>query len=200
MNRRRGIPRLRLVAKIELTMFTGAPGSRFFVVVCGADLRRRNESMSEGDSNAINSEKNSAHRIEESLLLSSEAALFVDGQPVELEDETWDAEVLIGQMLADPSLVQYVTRHHQDGLDSIAGYFRCQIEANQQRYILHVPFYPHFTRIPQVTASLTADREGRVRITDQQRFGTRIEVVLDQPAVNLQWIMVEVFASAPLDK
>jgi hypothetical protein len=115
----------------------------------------------------------------------------------ESEAEALDIETILSQLLADPSLVQYQTRHQQDLIDSIVSYFRCHWSAGQQRYILHVPFYPHFSEIPQVAATIFDDSVGRVRVTDRQKFGARIEVLLEHPVSQPQQVLVEVLASAP---
>jgi hypothetical protein len=113
--------------------------------------------------------------------------------------EIVDAERIVLQLLADPDVTQQVTRRHCDGVDSIAGYFRCRFEPSQERAVLHVPIHPPMTEVPAVDACLVEDREGvRIRITDRQKFGARLEVIRsgghDQPAS----VMVEVTLTASL--
>lgn len=121
--------------------------------------------------------------------------------PFELASEfnlELDPELLLAQLLEDPSLTQHLVRHRFETEETLVTYLRCEIAANLQRYILHVPFYPHFQAIPQVRASLFDDTSARVRVTDQQKFGARIEITLDHPASSDSQVMLEVSASAAI--
>ena len=120
---------------------------------------------------------------------------IVDGEA--FEDEAIDAEQLVQQLLSDPEVAQIVTRRNCDGLDSITGYFRCQFEASQERAILHVPIHPPLANVPEVEAMLVEEIDSvRIRVTDRQKFGARLEVIrstgLDQSDV----VMVEVVLTA----
>jgi len=123
---------------------------------------------------------------------------IVDGE--EFEDdgaEAIDAEQLVQHLLSDPDVTQHVTRRDCDGLDSITGYFRCRFESSQERAILHVPIHPPMGKVPNVEAMLVEETDSlRIRVTDQQKFGARLEVIrstgLDQPDA----VMVEVVLTA----
>jgi hypothetical protein len=111
-----------------------------------------------------------------------------------------DPELMLEQTLADPNLVQHIVRSNQDGIESIVGYFRCEFLAGQQRYVLHAPFSPALGAVPAIEA-MVADEEClqdsvRVRVTDKQKFGARLEVVLVEPAKKPISLLVEVIASA----
>lgn len=113
------------------------------------------------------------------------------------EPPEFDAEMILQQVLEDPSVSQFSIRHGFEAEDTLSTYVRCDFAEGQQRYILHVPFYPHFGNIPQVTATIFDENAGRARVTDQQKFGSRVEITLDGPTTSAQRILVEVIASAP---
>jgi len=124
---------------------------------------------------------------------------IVDGEG--FDDEAIDAEQLVQQLLSDPEVTQLVTRRNCDGLDSITGYFRCKFEASQERAILHVPIHPPLASVPDVEAMLVEESDSvRIRVTDRQKFGARLEVIrstgLDQPDV----VIVEVLLTAATEK
>jgi len=100
------------------------------------------------------------------------------------------------QILADSNLSQHWTRSVRDGLETIVAYYRCQFSVGQQRYVLLIPFQPALKEIPKTTANVIDDFDARVRITDLQKFGARLEIVLAQPATVSVHLLVEVIASA----
>ena len=108
--------------------------------------------------------------------------------------EEVDLELVTERILADPDLTQHITRRNGEGQDTLAGYFRCQFEAEQQRYALHVPLYPPMSMIPEVEAIVMDSDAASVRVTDRQRFGIRLEVVLNRPLTKISNVMVEVIA------
>ena len=108
--------------------------------------------------------------------------------------EAVDMELVTEQILADPNLTQQITRRNEAGQDTLAGYFRCQLQPNQQRYALHVPLYPAMSRIPEVDAMVMDSDDASVRVTDRQRFGIRLEILLSCPKTETSNVMVEVIA------
>lgn len=114
---------------------------------------------------------------------------------LEDKDEFIDAEIVLQQILDDPSLIQHVTRTEHEDRETFAGYFRLVFEPGQQREILHVPFAPPLKAIPQVQAHAIDQQDVRVRITDQQKFGTRVEVILSRPTESKCKIIVEIVAT-----
>jgi len=119
----------------------------------------------------------------------------------ELQFEEYDQELVIGQLLSDPSFTQITTRCQRDGMDTICHYHRCQRPQHQARLILHFPFYPPFEGVPEVQINFMDQVEGRIRITDQQKFGARVEIVLNLSSLSSEsspdfWM--ECIASAPL--
>jgi len=102
-------------------------------------------------------------------------------------------------ILNNPDISQQLTRRTVDGLDTLMGYFRCQFAAQQTRYALHVPLYPAMNQIPEIEAAIVDGEQAKVRITDRQKFGVRLEIVLPQPPQSDQCLLVEVTAFSPLE-
>ena len=111
------------------------------------------------------------------------------------EDSIVDPEILLGQLLDDPGLVQHITRTERDGLQTIVAYFRIEFQPGQQRLVLHVPLVPALNVLPTVNAHATDHQDVRVRVTDRQKFGIRAEVILSAPAVTADKLLVELIAS-----
>lgn len=118
--------------------------------------------------------------------------MLADG---EAEVSDLDPEIMLEQILADPDLVQHVVRTNRDGCETVVGFFRCLLETGMQRYILHVPFTPPLANIPEVESMITERSDVRARVTDRQKFGTRIEVILPCPAESPTTLLVEVIAT-----
>lgn len=111
------------------------------------------------------------------------------------EESFVDPELLLRQVLDDPNLVQHLTRTQHDGHESIVAYFRIEFVPGQQRHVLHVPFSPPLSFVPEVQANATDEQEVRVRVTDRQKFGVRAEVILPVPANSSRRLLVEVIAT-----
>lgn len=111
------------------------------------------------------------------------------------DDSFIDPEMLMQQVLNDPKMVQHITRTRQDGCETIVAYFRLSFEPNQQRQVLHLPFTPPLTSIPSVSAEVVEQQDGRVRITDVQKFGVRAEIILPMVDDHVTCRLIEVTAS-----
>jgi hypothetical protein len=98
----------------------------------------------------------------------------------ELTGGEFDQELIVEQLLADQGITQFSTRSLRDGVDTLCCYQRCvcSCTGDQTRLILHFPFYPPFQQIPEVQLNLLNSDLGRLRITDRQKFGARVEVSL----------------------
>lgn len=102
---------------------------------------------------------------------NSEIGLVSDS--VESFDESGEPE----WVMDNPQVTQHMVRSQQDGVDHVVAYFRLGFEAEQQRQILHIPFFPALNTVPKVEAHVT-DQEGvRIRVTDVQKFGVRLEAI-----------------------
>ena len=108
------------------------------------------------------------------------------------------SDVESSSILDDPGICQQLTRRTADGFDTLMGYFRCQLEPRQLRYALHIPLYPAMAEIPTVEAVAMDHPTAKVRITDRQKFGLRMEIVLPESNDEAQSLVVEVTAYSPL--
>ena len=111
-------------------------------------------------------------------------------------DQLNDPEVMLQQVLADRDLVQHVVRTARDGCESVVGYYRCVFAKRQQRYVLHIQFEPPLSSIPHVEALVTGQSEVRTRVTDRQKFGARIEIILPSPTLEGEELLVEVISTS----
>jgi hypothetical protein len=114
------------------------------------------------------------------------------------DDATADPEVMLERILADPGLAQHIVRTHRDSQETVVGYFRCAFRPGQQRYILHLPFTPLLPGVPTIEALATEQSDIRTRVTDRQKYGARIEVILPAPSLIEQSVLVEVIATSDI--
>jgi hypothetical protein len=78
-------------------------------------------------------------------------------------------------VMADSAVSQHIIRSHDGTRDIFAGEFRISIAPQQTVHVLHVPLYPPMHSQPAVEAF--ADNEAvRIRATDVQKFGVRLEI------------------------
>ena len=109
-----------------------------------------------------------------------------------------DPELVIAQILSDPNLVQHV-RAHAIGMVSrrwspifaVDSPLVCNVTSCMYRFLLPSAGYP------MSSAMATEQADVRVRITDRQKFGVRLEVVLPRPSECETSLLVEVIATTP---
>lgn len=77
--------------------------------------------------------------------------------------------------MSDPTVRQYIIRSTAEGKDQLSGEFRITIAANQSTSVVHVPLYPPMQHVPEVEA-FCENENVRIRVTDAQRFGIRLEM------------------------
>ncbi len=121
----------------------------------------------------------------------------LDDQSSAIEDEA-EFEHSAISILNDPQISQQLTRRKTDGFDTLIGYFRCPFKALQQRFVLHIPLYPAMGEVPEVEAAVVDCDQATTRITDQQKFGLRLEIVLARPSSDAKQLLVEVTAYSRL--
>lgn len=107
-----------------------------------------------------------------------------------------DAELIVEQILADPELLQQITRTQNDECETVVAYFRCQFAPNQQRAVVHLPLVPPFAQIPEVQTMAVDHDSATVRVTDRHKFGIRAEVVLPRETKTQINILIEIIASS----
>ena len=94
-------------------------------------------------------------------------------EPVTVEaEEDWE-------QLLSAGITQKMTRSISDGQEHIHGIFRCDFAPNQDRYALNIPIHPALQQIPTVEA-FSIDGKSRLRVSDQKKYGVRVEVVLER--------------------
>ena len=92
-------------------------------------------------------------------------------------------------------IMQQLTRTRIDGVDRVAGIFRCDFEREQRHYALNIPVHPALSDVPTVEA-ICLDCDARIRVTDCQKFGVRIEIVLNESPTEDQSVFVDVVISS----
>lgn len=101
------------------------------------------------------------------------------------------------ESLSAAGIVQQLTRTQAVDTDQITGIFRCDFEPEQERYALNIPIHPALSELPSVEA-IALESDARIRVTDRQRFGVRLEVVLNQAASEPQRVFVDVVIASRL--
>lgn len=115
-----------------------------------------------------------------------------------VEDSGFDAEALLQLTLGNPDLKQHITRCESEGVDTMICYQRVTLMPGERRHAVHITLNPPMPAIPEVEAFMVDPVPARIRTTDRQRFGTRLEIVLDEPVSVATQLMVEVMITAPL--
>ena len=98
--------------------------------------------------------------------------------------------------MADPAVSQHIIRSHDGTQDLFAGEFRISIPPQQTIHVLHVPLHPPMNHDPTVEAF--ADNDAlRIRVTDVQKFGVRLEIKADASEEELvEVIQVQIAAQS----
>lgn len=97
-------------------------------------------------------------------------------------------------IFSDPSIRQQVTRSIVEDEDFVSVISRVSIAAGADREVIHLPIHPPFDFIPEVDAFVVSGAESRIRVTQKQRFGLRLEVVLARPSVAEVETVIEVIS------
>ena len=123
---------------------------------------------------------------------------IVDGETFDEEvAEAIDAQQIIDHLVSDSEVTQHVTRRHCDGVDSMTGYYRCDFEPSQERAVLHVPIHPPMASVPDMDTMLVEQVDSvRIRVTDRQKFGARLEIIRSTELDQSVSVMVEVMLMA----
>ena len=121
------------------------------------------------------------------------------GDPSGTENGSPPTESLsdLDRFAEDGELTQWTTRATRDGFETQIHYERVVVSACQTRVILHLPFHPPFPQSPDVEA-IAVNADARVRITDRQKFGVRLEIVLPSPGDSDRIIILETTCSCPV--
>ena len=112
-------------------------------------------------------------------------------------DGTWasaDSELTQPDILNDDRLLQQTQRTRDEHGEAQTGYYRCYFEPGQQRYALHVTIHPAMLERPTVETMVLNRDDVRVRVTDRQKYGLRIELILASPSETGSEAIAEVIA------
>ena len=132
--------------------------------------------------------------IEERLIANSLNSLEEPGVNDSHVDEL-DPELVLQQILENPALSQHVTRTVEEDRETVIGYYRVGFSPKQLRQVLHVSFSPPLRSLPTIEAHATDSDGIRIRVTDTQKFGVRIEIIRSTPNDNADQVLVEVIAT-----
>lgn len=99
-------------------------------------------------------------------------------------------------ILTDRSIRQQMIRSIVGAEDCLSVTARVSVAQDADRAILHIPVYPPFDSIPEVDAFVVQGSELRIRVTQKQRFGLRLEAVLSRPAELAVESVVEIIMRA----
>lgn len=94
-------------------------------------------------------------------------------------------------LLADPSVNQLTLRTEKDGVDQLVSYFRCEFQPGEKCFVLHVPVQPPMSEHPTVQA-MGVDEDVRIRTTKVEKFGIRLEAILDVVTEETKNLLIEV--------
>ncbi len=97
---------------------------------------------------------------------------------------------------SDPAIRQQMIRSVDGDEDCVSVTTRVTIAAGADREVLHIPIYPPFETIPEVEAFVVSGNELRIRVTQKQRFGLRLEAVLTRPTGGAVESVIEIILRA----
>ncbi|MEL7499294.1 MAG: hypothetical protein AAFN77_16930 [Planctomycetota bacterium] len=115
---------------------------------------------------------------------------ILDTLAAENESESFDLELALDQIAEDPAMRQLILRNADNEGETMTVYQRLQWMKDQQTVVVHLPLTPSFTKPPSIEGVLDDEPEARVRVTDCQVYGVRIEVILDhKPTTSISRIL-----------
>ncbi len=98
--------------------------------------------------------------------------------------------------MSDPAVTQHIIRSNADGIDQFNGQFRVSLRSQQATTVLHVPLHPPMESAP-VAEAYCENEAVRIRVTEVQRFGVRLEIKTNVPAAGIdEVIQVQITQSA----
>lgn len=97
-----------------------------------------------------------------------------------LEEESFDWELVQSQALEDATCRQLVYRQQVNDQEVVQACLSVAYAADQTVAVVHLPLNPPLKTPLHVEAGLLGDVAARVRVTEQQAYGVRLEVTLGQ--------------------
>lgn len=110
------------------------------------------------------------------------------------QDSSVEESEIEPAIFSDPSIRQQVIRSVVEDEDFVSVISRVSIAAGADRKIVHIPIHPPFDSNPEVDAFVISGAESRIRVTQKQRFGLRLEVVLARPTAVAVETVIEVIS------
>ena len=100
----------------------------------------------------------------------------------------------------DESVFQSIVRTADETHEHLAAYFKVAFKSGQKTNVVHLNFWPLFQDRPEIVTRLLGSLAGNCRITQQEKFGARIEVSLShRPEQDIDVVM-ELLATAPVSR
>ena len=125
-------------------------------------------------------------------LLAEARTESADVQDTDLgEADPWDS--IRHHVASDSTVHSNLTRWQTDsGSEALVATLRCRFLAEQQNQVIHVPFWPFFSGQPEVEAVVVSGPDAKIKVTDVQLQGLRLDVRLEKKAVTATELVMEV--------
>lgn len=94
----------------------------------------------------------------------------------------------------DSSISQQTIRSECEGEDCLNATTRAIIPAGADRHVIHIAICPAMSAVPEVDAYVISGTEARIRITQRQKFGVRLELVVGKVADHERETILEIVA------
>lgn len=99
-----------------------------------------------------------------------------DGHP-DLEDAFESIYELLAQQ---PDCQQLIVRRSTGTAETLLGFICVHWHSDQQTAVVHLPVFPAFVSVPEIETEML-DGSARIRVTDCQPFGVRVELIRGRP-------------------
>ena len=94
----------------------------------------------------------------------------------------------------DSSISQQTIRSEYEGDDCLNITTRAVIPAGADRHVIHIAICPAMSTIPEVDAYVISGTEARIRVTQRQKFGVRLELIVGEVSEHKREAILEVVA------
>ena len=178
---------LGLAAAVSLPQSPVVPMIALWIVVLGGEgaawfvmLRRRLSPPAEENSVGDCPDADLPHAERQDLISDSGNAFSEDDE----SSETLPAGVS-----------QRMTRASEDGGEMIYGIIRCDFAPNLRQQNIHIAFCPPLASRPQLTADQVDGPTARIRSTEVETYGARMEVKLKSASSEPSSVQIQFYAS-----
>ena len=116
-----------------------------------------------------------------------------DEDPITEMDATDPWEAIRQQIVQDATLSSNLTRWKTaDGSEALVATLRCSFESGQQNQVVHLPFWPLFTGVPEVEAFVIRGPVAKIKTTEVHVHGLRLDIRLDEKVATHTELVLEV--------